>query len=328
MTVPRTSRGPMASVVGSILAGAVSAALLALALRHPESLSIFLAYLTVLPLFVAGLGAGGLAALVASFTGTAGLYLTGPSNFAFMYAFIFAVPTIVLTMLALRLRPDVEPVAGQPAVQWFPEGRLLTALSIYPCLIFALLMGLLRGYPGGLLRLTTDAFKDVATQLMAQLPPADGDVIHAALDRLAQIAPALVGTTWICIFLVSMAVAQVVLQRQNWQLRPGFSLASLQVPGWLIYLVAATGLVGAFAPPPFDYFGTNLSLMLGLPFFFVGLAIVHCWAGRSKWPRLTLTVFYLVVALLVWLVLLIAALGIVDQWANFRQRQSSAKPLP
>src|ERR1700722_7788558 len=103
MIAPRTTRGPM-GYVAAIFAGGVSAALFAVALARAETILVFLTYLTAVPLFIAGLGVGSLGGLIGSLMGTAALYLTAPSNFTFIYAFVFAIPSIILTTLALRYR--------------------------------------------------------------------------------------------------------------------------------------------------------------------------------------------------------------------------------
>ncbi len=304
------------------MSGGISAAFLAVAVTHAETLLIFAAYLTSVPLFVTGLGAGGLAALTASFVGTAGLYLTGPSNIAFVYALVFGVPAVALTAMSLRYRMDVE---QKP--HWYPEGNILTAVTIYPCAIFLGLVAMTYGYEGGLLKLTTEAFSQIGSQVSQQLEPEQVAMVQTALDRLARVAPAVVACAWMCVIIVSMVIAQSVLKQQQWNLRDAFALHRLRVPHWLIIGVAVTGLVGVLAPAPFDYIGENLGIILGVPFFLVGLAIVHAWAATTRVRMLILIVFYLLLSVppLMWLSLVVAGLGVIDQWVDFRRRMERVK---
>jgi len=59
---------------------------------------------------------------------------------------------------------------------------------------------------------------------------------------------------------------------------------------------------------------------MGVPFFFTGLAVVHALAAQTRWPTLFLVFFYFVICLIVHLTLLVALLGAVDQWVDFRKR--------
>jgi uncharacterized protein YybS (DUF2232 family) len=147
------------------------------------------------------------------------------------------------------------------------------------------------------------------------------------MERAAQIAPALVGSCWIFVIIISMGAAQRLLVKQGWQLRENFILRDLRIPGSLIYAVAVLGLAGALAPVPYGYIAKNAAIMLGLPFFFSGLAVVHAWAATTRAPTLVLIVFYVVLCMpfMAWLLLLIAVLGVIDQWADFRRRM---KPKP
>ena len=323
MAPPPTSRGLFSSIAGAILAGLGSAGLLAFALSHAETIFVFVLYMTALPLFIVGLGAGGLASLLASVAGALGLFFNGPSNFAFIYAFIFAVPAMVLTILALRYRLSSNGVAA-----WFPTGSLLTVLTFYPCIIFMALASLAWNYHGGLLALTSAKLNEVAPRLIAQVPQADPATVQILIDRAAQIAPALTSIIWVFVFMACMATAQLILQSQKWNLRDTFAFKSLQVPGWLVYAVAGTGLVGAFAPAQFDYIGANISLILGLSFLFVGLAVMHSWAATTRMPYVVLILLYALVLFLPWLILLVALVGVLDQWANFRSRLAMPKILP
>ncbi len=305
---------------GAIVAGGVSAALFTIAVAHAGSLLIFLIYLTAIPLFMSGLGAGAVAGLVASAGGTAGLFIVAPSNIGFIYAFIFAVPAIALTAMALRYR-----IGEDQKIYWYPEGYLLTSIAIYPALLFLGLVVLTSGHPGGLLAITQDALKAVTDEVSKQLGGDEAVLVQSAMDRLAKIAPSVVGCTWMLITMISIYVAQSLLKRQGWNLRPSFVMQGLHVPTWLIYAVAITGLAGVVAPAPFNYIGNNLSILLGIPFFFVGLAVIHAWAATTRAPMTVLVIFYLILSVIVWVGLLVALIGVLDQWMNFRLRLSRPK---
>jgi len=321
MNAPIVSRG-LNGLLAAVLAGGLSVAFLVTALTHAETPMIFLAYFAALPLYLAGLGAGVLAGLVAPVTATGLLLVLEPVNITFLYVFAYAVPAIGLSLLALRNR-----VGTDGKVSWFPEGKLLTAITIYPCILFLAAVGLASTHQGGLLDLTQQAFVKVGDHFAKQFDDADKiDLFRKAMEQAAQIAPALVAYTWILVAIISLAGAQYVLRQQKWNLRAHFSLQALHVPAFLIYAVAATGLMGVFTAAPYDYVGRNLSMVLGIPFFFVGLAVIHAWAGGTRFAVFFLLVFYVLLTLLPWLALLVAAIGVLDQWINFRQRITPYTP--
>ncbi len=321
MDAPRIARGP-AGYAGAALCGVVGAALFGVALTHAGTALIFLSYMVPVPLFMAGLGAGSFAALTAAFTGAAGLALAGPlSNLSFVFVFLYAAPVAFLTMLALRYRTDTE---GK--IYWYPEGHLLTAIAVYPVLVFLALAAMASGHEGGLLDMTMAAFKTAAEGLIKKFPPERAPDVHAAIDTAARLAPALAGCAWFLVMTISMAVAQKILRQQDWALRDGFTLQNVYVPSWLMFAVAAPGLAGALAPAPYDYYGKNTAIILGLPYFFAGLAVVHAWASRTRFRPAVLFAFYVLMTFMMWLTILVALLGVVDQWVNIRQRWNNPKP--
>ena len=105
--------------------GLVSAALFASA-ATATALAGVLFYLAPLPLCLAGLGWGGMAALFSALAGTVVIAASlGPAT-ATIFALSIAAPTALLSHLALLSRPAPSP-QGQAmnAVEWYPAGRIV-----------------------------------------------------------------------------------------------------------------------------------------------------------------------------------------------------------
>lgn len=300
----------------AILAGGISATLLVFALSHAETALIFVAYLVFIPLYMAALGTGALGGLIASLAGMGSLLVSQPLNISFVYAFLYAVPAAIIGAVAILQRPSQD--GAEP--KRLSEGGLLTVITVYPCLVFLAITALTTTHPGGLLALTQDAFHAVTDQLGDHFDAQQIAMLKEMLDRLAQLAPTFASYAWIFVNILAIGLAQYALKTYGWNKRNAFDMQSLQVPVPLIYAVAITGMIGSFAPAPFNYIDLNLALILGLPFLFVGLAIIHAWAASTGRPRLILITFYLLISLFVGLALLVALLGVIDQWAHFRQR--------
>jgi len=84
-------------------------------------------------------------------------------------------------------------------------------------------------------------------------------------------------------------------------------------------MVAATAaaLVGSGW---FGFVATNVALILCVPYFLTGLAIIHAvsrnWSGRTA----ILVALYLLLLLFRWPLIAIAGLGIVEYWIGLRHR--------
>lgn len=304
----------------SIAGGAISAALLSAAFLHPQTMLVFLACLAGIPLLMAGLGTGVFGALVAGGAGLTSLsFAAGPLNFADVYVTVYAVPAVLLTMI-------VFPPTGNMKKNKTPvEGSLMTAVTLYPCLIFLTVFSAILYGGGDALTLTVQTLHGAFEPVRKDVDPETFAKFSSFLDQLAPLLPAILGSTWMFSMMGSVIIAQMALQQQGWSLRPNFSLQALHIPNWLIIAAAATGIAGLAAPAPYGYLGSNLCFFLCVPFFFVGLAVVHAWADTTKVRGLVLVVFYIAVSLLVWVILLVTFIGVLDQWLNFRQKLAGMK---
>ena len=317
-----TSRGPF-GFLGATFAGGVSGMLFVFALAHPlAGHPLINAYLTSIPLllafvplFMAALGAGSLAGLVAVMVATAGLFTQMSSNIGVIYTFIFGVPSVALSALALRYRHGVD---GK--TYWYPETFLSAALAIYPCLVFIALVALTGSHNSNLLAITTESFTEMAKKLPSSM---DSDVVKTlqqAAPVMAKIAPAALAWGWVSMAAIGLWMAQLILQKMRANIRSPFVLRDLSVPRWVFAATFGAWLVGALAPAPFDYLGGNIGMILSLTYFFAGLTIVHAFVATTKIKLFLLIVFYVVLSVIAWLAVLVTLVGMVDQWMNFRQR--------
>jgi hypothetical protein len=323
MSFHASSRGLVGYVWGA-LAGAASAFLLVFALSNPGTPFLGLTYVASVPLFLAGLSMGAGAAALGGVIGTVAVAAFMPPAYAAFFALLYALPATFLTELALRTRANAQ---GQAA--WDQGGNILTAMSVYPALLFLLLFIAVGDSNGGLLAITQTAMAGAEDKFLALVTEGrePNDQQRAIVKKMIEVTPAFIPGmamfAWIFTTAVSMGFAYSIAWRQKWALRPGFSLGDMQVPNWVVYAAAATGLLAAFAPAPFDYLGRNLAIVLATPFFFVGLAVTHALINQTRASLFLLVVFYLVMGVFPAVVLLVAMLGAVDQWVGFRKRFAS-----
>lgn len=323
MSFLASSRGLVGYVWGA-LAGAASAFLLIFALSNPGTPFVGLTYVASVPLFLAGLSMGVGAVALGAVVGTGAVAAFMPPAYAAFFALLYALPATFLTAMALRSRVNAR---GQ--TEWDQGGNLLTTMSVYPALLFLLLFIAVGDNNGGLLAMTQAAMTGAEDKFLALLVEGrePNDQERAIIKRMIEVAPAFIPgmamLAWIFTTAVSMGFAYSIAWRQKWVLRPGFSLGNMQLPNWVVYAAAATGLLAAFAPAPFDYLGRNLAIVLAAPFFFVGLAVTHALFNRTRAALLLLVVFYLIMGLVPYVALVVAMVGAVDQWVDFRKRYAS-----
>jgi len=235
---------------------------------------------------IAVLVAGGLSMLFA-----------GP-GFAATQAVFYGLPVIVICRQALLSRSDAQ---GQ--AHWYPPGHLLLWLAGMA------VAGLVFGLAG--LSLFGDGLMAYLNAVMApfadQFPNAEQ---REVLMALVEYLPAFFAVSWTLGLIFNGVLAQGLLVRFGYNIAPSPKLADISLPmAWIGTLLAAlllssmTGLMGVF--------GKTLAAIAIVPYFVLGLGVVHGffrpWKGRLG----ILILFYGL--LFLWpLPVLVAGLGLLN----------------
>ena len=300
--------GRFAAVAVAAFCGIAAAALyLAVMLDSPGGL--ILVYLTQLPLFVAGLWLGAGAAALAGLVGA--LVMLGASDLlaAALFAGLNAAPVVLLVRQALlaRRQPD-------GTLRWYPPGLLTAWLTAIAVAGLALSLVLIGG-PDAL----QAALRDIIGRALDRIAPpglAGRDVVVGAL---ATVIPGIVAASWMMMAVINGSLAQGLLSRFGASWRPSPDPAALVLPFWIPLLLAAATvatLVGGSA----RFIGINLMIALAVPIVLAGLAVLHAAARRLAHPAAALILFYTLAALFGWPLLVIAILGLCENWLGLRRR--------
>lgn len=147
----------------------------------------------------------------------------------------------------------------------------------------------------------------------------------AVIDAIAAMMTGSLAALWVFGTSVSLLLArwwQSLVTRPGafamefYQLRYGTVVAGVGV----MLTISAYILSGTAAQ-----LASNLSLIFLAGFLFQGLAVMHQRLGRQKNAKLWLTVMYVLMVLtLPYLLIIIAAVGWLDNWVNLRGRSPSA----
>lgn len=304
----------MAKGLAIAAGGGFASAALYLTVMFDAPGALLLAYLALMPHFVAGLGWGSRAVIVSTGVATAIIASLASGRIGIVFALAYALPAVAMVIVALRQR-----TAPDGTTEFYPVGRLVSWLAIYACGGFSLLA--LFGGDGEVeswLREIESAMRDVV---------AVGSSPEAAvlIKAIAEFFPAIMIASWLIMVLVNAAIAQLVLERSGHNLRPRPQAATIELPEWFMAVTAGAAALALLAPAmemtALGFAARNSALALLVPYFFVGLAVVHVWARR--WPArpFILAGFYLLMLMFGGIgVLLVAGLGFMEQWLGLRRR--------
>jgi hypothetical protein len=310
---------PISLLIGAG-AGLVSAALFASA-ATATALAGILFYLAPLPLCLAGLGWGTMAALLGAATGTIAVAaVLGPATGA-LFALSIGAPITVLCYLALLSRP-VHIAAGQApgTLEWYPPGRLVGWAAVIAGLLAAAMV-LMLGYDAQSYR---ESIRNILSQSsLKQLDP-DGtlfneETITRLSTVLARALPAAFAVVWLSITLFNLWLAGLVVQASGRALRPWPDLNALELPN-SSFLLFVGALALAFLPGLPGLLATGLAGSLLFAYVLQGLAVLHVWSRGLPLRGLLLTAVYLGILLLGWVAIGVAALGLSEPMLRLRER--------
>ncbi len=312
----------------AILGGALSALLMAsatpLVAGALTPLAMLPAYLSQLPLLAVGLGLGVSAAIKAGVAAAVASALAANVIYGLMFAALVAAPAVLLTGVLLTRRP-----APDGLLAWAPLGHAAGVMCAFAsgAIVFATVMtsGLEGGLFGQLERLAASIAAEFDAPL-ADNPTISGRELAEAFVGVAPFAPGIMGASWLFMLAANGALAQTILRRAGRNLRPSPKFTDFSVPGWLsiawgVVTLAWIAFDGAAAT-----LAANLVLVLSVPFFFAGLAVVHAWAARFGMARrgikgvLLFGLYGSLVLIRTPIVLIVVAIGLIDDVADLRRR--------
>jgi hypothetical protein len=284
-------------------------------------ISLLLLYLAPLPLMVVALGWGPLAATIASAAASFALAAIFGIPYGIGYIISVALPAWWLGHLALLGRPAASGNgAAEPAIEWYPVGRILVWIAGFASLSTFC----------ALLILGTDAAAILAALKQGLLRILDirgTTVDEKVLDALVAIMPAsaVIGsivTLTINLWLAGKITAMSGRLRRPW---PDLKAAALPTAALLaLCFTAACSLAGGL-PAILAQIVTSALMMA---YALSGFAVLHTLTLALKSRTLWLGSAYAVVVLFVWPVIAVVVLGLADAVFGFRQRYLRRQPPP
>ncbi|NOJ40723.1 hypothetical protein [Bradyrhizobium australiense] len=319
----------MIAIILIALAAGCASALMFASIISGALISLVLFYLAPLPLMVAAMGWGPLAATIGGILAAAGLGMIFGLPYCIAFAITVALPAWWLGHLALLGRPLPDAVPGDgtapaaPQLEWYPVGRILLWIAGFAALttIAAMLtlgtdaeaiMGALRR---GLLRMlgTRDA--------------TSSSDIERWVTAFAVIAPSAATIIAMMTLTLNLWLAGKITATSGRLHRPWPDLKSAELPPMTLVALSVAlafcfigGLVAMFA----QITTTALMMAYGL----TGFAVLHTLTLALKSRVFWLCCTYAVVVTFGWPVLAMIALGLADAVFGLRRRYLGGKPPP
>ena len=313
------------------LAAGCASALMFASIVSGALISLLLLYFAPLPLMVAALGWGPLAATVGGILAATGLGAVFGLPFCIAFAVMMALPAWWLGHLALLGRPastaassgnGAAPVSS--TLEWYPLGRILLWIAG-----FAVLTTM-----ATLLTFGTDAATITETlragllRILGPRGTASGDELKQRIDAVVMIAPAAAANSTMAMLVLNLWLAAKITATSGRLHRPWPVLKGTELPPMTLAALMAA-IAFCFAGGLLAMLAQTATAALLMTYALTGLAVVHTLTLGLKSRALWLGCTY---ALLLvsggWLVVTIVMLGIADALFGLRQRYLRGRPPP
>jgi hypothetical protein len=234
--------------------------------------AMLLVFLTPLPLFMAGLSKGTLAAAIGGGVATLLGALTVGLPFALQYLVTMAAPVTLLCRNALLARPG-----PQGDLEWYPLGYLAVWLAGLAAFFFLAVVAYHHLAGSDLLTVLETTIRKAGPLMGVE---AQIEMFVATVPYL----PSALAVMWMLALTVNGALAQGLLLRFARNIRPHVDIAELLLPKFYFLAFGAAvalSLLDGYA----GMIGKTLAAIAALPYFLQGLAAIHArirnWTGRA-----------------------------------------------
>jgi hypothetical protein len=312
------------------MAAGCASALMFASIISGALISLLLFYLAPLPLMVAAMGWGPLAATVGGIAAAIGLGAMFGLPYCIAFALMVALPAWWLGHLALLGRPvdsGVSPGNGAsptaPVLEWYPVGRVLLWIAGFAALTTM----------AALLTLGTDAATITGAmhrgllRIFGSRGTASTGEAEQWIDALVTIAPAAAAIAAMMTLTLNLWLAARITATSGRLHRPWPDLKSTALPPMtLAALCVAIAL--CFAGGLLAILAEIVATALMMVYAFTGFAVLHTLTLALKSRALWLGAAYAIVVVFTWPVLAMVALGLADALFGLRQRYLQSRPPP
>jgi hypothetical protein len=311
------------------LAAGCASALMFASIISGALISLLLFYLAPLPLMVAALGWGPIAATIGGIVAATGLGAIFGLPYCIAFVITVALPAWWLGHLALlgRPLPATAPEGGSaPAavqLEWYPIGRILLWIAGFAALTTIAAMLTL----GTDAETITNSLRRGLLRILGARDAASAGDIERWVAALAVIAPAAATIVAMMTLTLNLWLAGKITATSGRLHRPWPDLKSAELPPMTLVALSvalAFCFIGGLAAMFAQITTTALMMAYGL----TGFAVLHTLTLALKSRVFWLCCTYAIVVAFGWPVLAMIVLGLADAVFGIRQRYLRGKPPP
>jgi len=319
----------MIAIVLIGLAAGCASALMFASIISGALISLLLFYLAPLPLMVAALGWGPIAATIGGIVAASGLGAIFGLPYCIAFAITVAVPAWWLGHLSLLGRPLPGAAAGNgsapaaPQLEWYPVGRILLWIAGFAALATIAAMLTL----GTDAETITNSLRSGLSRILGARDAASSGDIERWVAALAIVAPAAATIVAMMTLTLNLWLAGKIAATSGRLHRPWPDLKSAELPPMTLVALSvalAFCFIGGLAAMFAQITTTALMMAYGL----TGFAVLHTLTLALKSRVFWLCCTYAIVVAFGWPVLAMIALGLADAVFGIRQRYLRGKPPP
>ena len=273
--------------------------------------AILVACLAPLPLLAVGLAFGPKAAAIAAGVGILLSLAVAGVAAASVYAGLHALPSALIVDRALAGDRSDRADGARAA------GVALASLAVFAALVAGSFALIGRGEAG--VEAAVRGFLDGGLAMnMSGLP---ADARQRFIETAAPMFVGLSGVSWQLLIAGNALLAQRIVSGRGQALRQTPAWATLSLPDWLAWALVGAAAISLVTSGDAQYLARNVAMVLVMPYFFLGLTVVHALARRSAAKPLLLAGFYVILVVFTLVAgAIVAGLGMIEQWVGLRER--------
>jgi uncharacterized protein YybS (DUF2232 family) len=156
----------------------------------------------------------------------------------------------------------------------------------------------------------------------AELPPETLKQIESAYAELRAFLPKVLPAMILIMVMFTTGINMIIgnwLLQKNTGSSPWPSSQHWRLPDWLVWGVIMAMIALMSSPGGLNTFGLNLLLILALLYFFQGMGVLRSLLARWSVPPPLRALIYFLSMVQYHGIILIAILGVIDVWADFRR---------
>ena len=331
-TTSNRSKGAGQLMIAIILIGLAAgcaSALMFASIISGALISLLLFYLAPLPLMVAALGWGPIAATIGGILAACGLGVIFGLPYCIAFAITIALPAWRLGHLSLLGRPLPNAASGNgatpaaPQLEWYPAGRILLWIAGFAALTTIAAMLTL----GTDAETITNALRRGLSRILGPRDAASSGDIERWVAALAIIAPAAATIVAMMTLTLNLWLAGKITATSGRLHRPWPDLKSVELPPMTL-VALSVALAFCFVGGLTAMLAQIATAALMMAYALIGFAVLHTLTLSLNSRGFWLCCAYAVVVTFGWPVLAMIALGLADAVFGIRQRYLRGKPPP